>query len=339
MLLRKLISFLLILLSCSVYAQDIHFSHREAYLNQRNSSLASLYEGEWQLNSSYRRQWASISVPFISSQINLNKKFYLNNRSIILNGGIHYNQDKSGDSELMINRYLLQAGGVYRYLQHEFSLSTQFGFVSKQLSNGNLTMPSQFDRETGGFNIQLPGGESLQQTSLSYFDVNFSIGWKFNLNEKWTLGAGYSLQHINQAEESFLDRNNQLPLGTGLQLFGIYNMTESDRLKPVIYDYRTKKASETMIGLEWEHDIEQYETFLDYFYIGAHSRQGFTSNLDALIWNGGVGFKGFRVGMAYDLNVSDLELATGNQGSLEFQIIYTGKITSLKKIAIPCEHY
>lgn len=320
-------------------AQEEHFSNKESYLFQRNTAVASFFEGEWQASSAHRRQWASVTFPFITSTLYLNKKFHLPKRSIKLHAGLLYIQDQSGDAELTIDNFLAHFGGTYRYLQHQFSANTQFGIVSKQLSDGNLTMPGQFDRETGGFNINLPGGEALESTSLSFFDLNLSLGWKYRYNEKWEVGSGVTVRHLLQSEASFLEENNQIPMGVGVQLFATYFMNDQNRLKPIFYDYRRKKSSETLIGLEWEHTLSKNQSPFDAYYLGTYTRQAIGSNTDALILGGGVELNAFRLGVAYDINLSDLELASGNRGGVEFQLIYTGKIKSLKKIAIPCEHY
>jgi len=325
--------------SAFLYAQEEHFSNKESYLFQRNTAVASFFEGEWQASSAHRRQWASVTVPFITSTLYLNKKFHLSNRAVKLHAGLLYIQDQSGDAELTIDNFLAHVGGTYRYLQHQFSANTQFGIVSKQLSDGNLTMPGQFDRETGGFNINLPGGENLESTSLSFFDLNLSLGWQYRWNQKWQVGSGLTVRHLLQSEASFLEENNQIPMGVGVQLFATYFVNHKNRLKPILYDYRRKKSSETLFGVEWEHDLDQYKAFFDRFYLGAYSRQAIGSNTDALILGGGIEFNAFRLGAAYDINLSDLDLASENRGGIEIQLIYTGKIRSLKKIAIPCEHY
>jgi len=322
----------------ALYTQDVHFSKKEAYEMQRNSALASLYEGDWQISTVYRKQWASVSVPFTTTFLHYNKKFYTTNRSLIFNSGINYIQDKTGDAELLVNKFFLDFGAHYRKLNHEFAGSLQFGYIRKQFSEGDLTLPSQFDREIGEFNSQLPSGESFQNTSLSYFSANLGMAWRMTINDRWKVGSGLSFRNLNQPKEPFVTEN-ELAIATGIQLFGIYQISSNNSLEFYAYDFRFNKASETLNGVIWNHQLEGFDAIIDEFTLGISTRQSIGNNIDAFIPSLGVGIKGINISVAYDSNISDLELASGSRGGFELQLTYNGRFNALKQIALPCEHY
>ena len=58
---------------------------------------------------------------------------------------------------------------------------------------------------------------------------------------------------------------------------------------------------------------------------------------DAVIPYVGLGYKDFRLGMSYDVNVSSLNAASNGKGGFEVSLIYIGRLSSTPTtIVVPC---
>ena len=68
-------------------------------------------------------------------------------------------------------------------------------------------------------------------------------------------------------------------------------------------------------------------------------RTGLDRTTDAFILGSRASFNKFDLGLSYDINISDLELASNYQGGFELSLIFTARDPKLKNIRIPCERY
>lgn len=320
------------------YSQDVHFSQRLVSNQQLNPAFTNHYEGNFQVLSAYRQQWQSIGVPFTTGSISFTKK--IKTSIPVLEGfvGFNYTNDKSGDAKLTANQFQLNLGTSFRYLQHRFTLGIQNAWITKSFNQGGLSFPSQYDRSTGGFNEALSTGENFAGEQTSFYDLNVGLLWETELNKEWELATGLSFNHLIAPNETFFNEDNQKNRGFGLQALATKKLNERLELEPYLGYYWAEGASEMLVGSAIYFPLEGFKK-VDKVAPFVYLRTGIDRNTDAFVVGSRVLFGKFDLGLSYDVNISELELASNYQGGFELALIFTGVNPKLKNIRIPCERY
>ena len=320
------------------YSQDVHFSQRLVGDRQLNPSFTNQYEGNFQVISAYRQQWQSIGVPFTTGSLFFTKKFKTAIPVLEWFAGVSYANDKSGDAKLTMNQFELNTGASYRYLQHKFTFAIRNSYITKSFNQSGLSFPSQYDRNTGGFNENLSNGEAFAGENTAYYDLNIGTIWETEFANQWRLVSGISLNHLLEPKESFFDQSNQKNRGVGAQFLAQKELSEQLNIHPYLSYYWARGASEMLVGsavsfpLAGFKKIDQLKPFL-------YVRTGVDRTTDAFIVGSRASFGKFDFGLSYDINISDLELASNYQGGFELTLIFTAQNPKLKNIRIPCERY
>jgi len=320
------------------YTQDVHFSQRLVGNRQLNPSFTNRFDGNFQVITAYRQQWQSVGVPFTTGSLFFTKKFKTAIPVLEWFAGFSYANDKSGDAKLTMSQFQINAGASYRYLQHKFTFAIQNGWIAKSFSQSGLSFPSQYDRNTGGFNETLSSGESFAGENTSYFDLNIGGTWETELGSNWKMTSGVSLNHLIEPKESFFDQGNRKNRGVGGQFLADKKINKSLYIYPYLSYYWARGASEMLIGsavsfpLNGVKKIEELKPFL-------YLRTGIDRTTDAFVLGSRASFGKFDLGLSYDINISDLELASNYQGGFELSLIFTARNPQLKNIRIPCERY
>jgi type IX secretion system PorP/SprF family membrane protein len=331
-----IILFLICFLGLTGWAQDVHFT--QFYLSPltTNPALTGNTEGDWRLSANHRNQWSSIGRPFRTTSLGFEHNFYPFNEKF--SGGILYLHDGSGDVNLTYDKIMLSGAYHKRFGQHVFKFGVQPGMVFKRIDLNGVSLPDQYDRNTGGFNSDLPTGERKINESINYFDFNAGVAYSLRL-EKLILKGGYAMFHINQPAESFYNTKNVLPTRHLFHGGAEFKFNDIWVLYPHTMYMNHQKASELLLGLNLMMQLEDNKAKATGIYAGLMVRNGINRNTDAAVAILGMKFKKLEVGVNYDFNVSELRSATKAQGAYEFSIIYTGASSTLKKTAVPCDRF
>jgi hypothetical protein len=112
-------------------------------------------------------------------------------------------------------------------------------------------------------------------------------------------------------------------------------------LRPAVLYQSQASASEIIVGNEFRYELSRdtdpsLENFSTAFFLGGWYRTG-----DAVMITGGVEFKGFRIGVSYDYNISSLNNSSNGQGGFEMAIRYIAPnpIRFANKRTIPCSRF
>lgn len=321
-----------------VLSQDVHFSQRLAGDKQRNAAFTSQFDGSWQAFSVYRQQWQSIGVPYTTSSLFFTKRFYVDNPALQFYSGIILSNDQSGDAKLTANQLYLNLGASLQLDRDAFSFFISNSYSFKSFNQDGLTFPSQYDRSIGGFNENFSSGESFQSESTSYYDLGVGGLWERKLSNKLELTSGASALHLLQPNESFFDETSRKGFGYGLQFELEYKMSKNLNLYPYVSYYRTQGASEGLVGSAILFNTAAFgpiENIKPFVYV----RTGINRLTDAAVIGSSATVGNFQFGLSYDVNISELEIASNYQGGFEITLSYTGKGPQLKNRKIPCERY
>ncbi len=319
------------------FSQDVHFSQRFAAFSFFNDNYGLQANEKLAAYSIYREQWGVLGRPLTTTGLG----FLAPLRQlgpINLKLGVQVLSDLSGDARLKSDQFTINVLTDYELGNNLFGLSLGNGMVMRSFDAGQLSFPSQYDRNIGGFNTDLPNYEDLSNQQQSYFKLNLALYWLRKLSNRMQVETGLSLRQLNQPEINFLSSADQLKTGLGVQSILSYNLNTRWIVKPSVSYYRLQKASETVFGgslkrmLSPQSKVKSIEPFL-------YSRLGVSRNVDALILGSNISWAAFTLGLSYDVNVSGLQVATNNQGAFELSLRYALEKRSITHKKIPCERY
>ncbi len=319
-----------------VVAQDVHFSQFYMSPLTINPAQTGNMDGQWRFTGNHRNQWRSIGKPFNTTAASYDRNFYLYNEQ--LSGGLLYLYDETGAANLKTHKVALSGAYHKKFEIHKFHFGFQPTFVQRSYNLTGTSFPSQFDRNTGQFNANLPNADPFISDQVSYFDFNAGFLYTLEL-DKFRPEIGAALFHINKPDESFFGTEYQVPVRTTLTARAEIDINDNITLVPNLLHMSHGKASEILYGGNFLLHLKENQMEATGVYAGVLLRDGFNRNTDAAVVLVGMRFANLEVGFNYDLNVSELKTSTDFRGAYEISIIYTSPSMLLKKTAVPCDRY
>lgn len=328
---------ILIIIVCrfACFGQDIHFTQYYATPLVFNPAATGLFDENLRLSNNYRTQWSAVGVPYQTVSVSVDAPFRFRGKSG-LGVGFMFLHDKSGGTKLTANKFMLSLSYLLRINQkNTISLGVQGGYVNKYFTLDGITLPSQYNPETGLFDVTLPNNVTDMETSLGYVDMHAGVAYsgKFKKAEPT---VGISILHLNAPQETYCNTNSKLTprmlLNSEVRIFA----GQSWAVIPHILTTFNKKTEEMLFGALAERAIPTKAITSIFF--GASGRTSF-SNFDAAMLTAGLTFYGITVGASYDINLSKLMQATNARGAFEISLIYKLKIEKKNYITLPCDRF
>lgn len=337
MFIRTKISILLLYLLRFVYAQDVPFSQIHSSPIALNSAETGLFNGKMRLVSNYKNQWGSVSTPFVSTAIAGDMKLF-NRKKLYydqLGVGIILMNNKSGDA--ILNDFKTYFTTAYQRSldikgRINFSLGIQAGINHRTFDVSKLTFPDQFDGRT--FDASLPTGEEGSiNNNLLFGDIGFggllflskkginkTVGRGQNNDLEPDYTFGFNISQINNPKENFLtytEISRQKPI---YLIHG--SMKEQINTHMNIYGKMMFKRERTIrdfnIGADLEYFVNNALTGKKAVYGGLRLR---TLGTGVIIT--GIKYANINFAMSYDINFSELKVASAGKRGLEFSINYS----------------
>lgn len=339
---KKSVFFLAALIICCISgtktlnAQDIHFSQFYASPMSLNPAETGFFDGNWRFTNNYRTQWSAIGLPYKTISAGFDKPFKIKQNSDI-GLGVYFVNDQSGSSMLTVNKLFLAGNYILTVDEiHKFGIAVQIGYIVKSFGLDGLTVPSQYNTNSGYFDPELPNNITTWDENINYPDFNIGLAYKGKLNTLNPFG-GLALFHVNNPQESFLRTEDKLPIRMVIHGGVEYPLKENIILRPQLLTMYHKRASDWVVSALGYYLMPEGK-LIEKVFGGIQGRTALNT-FDALIFTGGVSAYGFDVGLSYDINVSKLSAATNNRGAFEISIIYKDLTKTLKKVALPCDRY
>jgi hypothetical protein len=212
--------------------------------------------------------------------------------------------------------------------------------VIKSINFNAHTFPGQFNIYKGGFDNQLPNGESNVVSQITYFDLNSGviISRRFGNIEP---EAGYTFFHINQPNESFVNqsKNDKLQMRQGGNLGLNFYIGQKVILRAYsLYGY-TSRVSDWVSGINYEYILTHAPFYTNSVFAGFMWRSGVQRNPDAGIVTAGLNYKNWTLGFSYDITFSQLKTSVESKGAYEIALIIKGKSSRIHQKTVPCERY
>jgi type IX secretion system PorP/SprF family membrane protein len=323
--------FVLTLLTIKIVAQDIHLLQYNSSPQNLNPAQTGLFDGDWRLVGNYRTQWSAIPVPYntysMSADTRLNtlpptlQNYF---KTIVPALGLVVNSDKAGDSKLSTTQLLLSASCIKKLTKdstHFISVGIQPGITNKSFNTDALTFDNQYNGTN--YNPNLSSGEHFNSTSITYFDLGAGAAYYWEKTARKKLNIGASVFHINSPNQSFF-LVTSVKLATKINFSGTaeFPITSKIDLLPSFLYQHQGTFEETLLGLSGKYYLAPINGMTTAVSFGAFYRAKDAWSLMANLY-----YKNFNVGISYDINTSQLNVATNNRGALELSVIYI-----LKKI-------
>lgn len=328
-------------------AQDPQFVQFYASPLQLNPAMTGVHPGKWRAVANYREQWNSIldSKPFKSLSASFDAKNQIG-RGDYLAYGFTALRDQAGSSNYLRQSgdlslsYMKQLDGS-RYRQYDQYLigGAQVGIGQHTLDYGGLWFSSQFDGATEQIDRNLSNGESINESSDMYLNINAGLLWYAVFDDNKSLYFGGALHHVNAPKVSFIDAdgtesmdmkwvmhagaelpfNHQLSIlpaiaviGQGENMLSLYGAN-------VRYTNRDWNEVAIRAGL-WGHLVKDAKGGM------ATPAATITAILE---------LERLNFGVSYDLASNQLTPPTNHRGAFELSVIYYHPATRREKVNCP----
>lgn len=313
------------------YAQDVHFSQlteSPLLLNPANTALSH----DLQAIVNFKDQWKSVSsTPYRTFNVSADMAFLKKQNGSHMGVGIDVFSDKAGEGEMGTTTGQLHLSGVLAADdRNSISAGLYSGFGQRSLTYGNLFWDKQYDGMT--FDATRPTGEMQTFGNHTYLDFGAGVAWFYgkghgtlSSNDGKTFSAGFSLQHLNKPVYSFYGAGDErLPMkivAHGNAEIGLKNRNLV--LEPAYLVMLQGGHHEINFGMLFRYIMQSASHYTDRkkqasFSLGGYYRFGDAADIVAAYE-----FSGFRLGMSYDLNLSDLKTASKARGGFEVSLQYS----------------
>ena len=304
---RKIVFILILSFAVNAWAQDVHFSQFLANSFVLSPAMVGVQKNDYKATLHRKSQWASVSVPFTTFTLALERKDILPSHSI----GIQFLNDIAGDSRFKTSGLnFTYVKSVATSKENTFRFGAEFGLFQRSIVVDNLVFNNP---------------ENLSNFNFTFPDISVGVANQNYLNEDLLLETGIAFFHINKPKQSFTDDAVRLYQKINFHTALNYAYTDNLSIQPKLVFSNQDTDKEFLLGcgvnylLEGEKDILLKSGIADRFN-------------DALILYFGAEIDGLYCVVSYDVNNSSLTNASNNKGGFEFALVYQWK--RKKKIKI-----
>lgn len=340
--LRKIVGIVLLFSCLSLSAQDIHFSQFYLAPLHLNPALTGVMDATQRVNMNYRNQWAAVAG---SGAYNTYSASYDRRQEVgrydYFGVGFSLWGDQAGDSNFGTTQaklsfaYTKKISGswskqVRRNLKKSglyLSVGADAGITQRRVSQNDLRWPSQVTN--GVYDPSAGFAENIPNDNFIYPDLTGGLmlyGLDQNNNSFYIGGA---LHHLNQANISFLNREESLYSRLTIHAGGELVMNKRMSIVPNLVYMSQGPHLEIIPGSAIRFNIGEYEGIKDFFELGAWFRvvkntDGSATSIgsDAIIVYSKFSFSNYSIGFSYDYNTSALNQAATANGAFELTVSY-----------------
>jgi type IX secretion system PorP/SprF family membrane protein len=300
----------------SVAQTDPHFTQNYTYPMYLNPALAGSGDGEYRVSAVYRSQWGSISNPYRTMGVSFDTR---TNKNIAL--GVNLLNQSAGDGGFnYLNAY---ASVAYTGVKlgkdntHRIVFAMQAGVINRSVNESKFKWGEQWNPITG-YNSSNAITETFSKTSSTTLDMGAGVLYfDASPDKKVNAFGGFSAFHINKPKDPIVSTSsselNTIPVRYTLHGGVSFNLFERSSIVPHVLYMRQGTASETMLGAYAQLYVNPETDVM----IGGYYRAK-----DAIAPFVGFDYKGFVVGLSYDVNTSKLGAMSRSVNSFELSLSY-----------------
>ncbi|WP_044103547.1 PorP/SprF family type IX secretion system membrane protein [Neolewinella persica] len=321
-------------LSGTCFAQDFHYSQFYNAPLHLNPALTGIFRGDIRAMGNYKSQWTDVPVDYKTVTLAVDKKFLkVINKDGFFSGGVVFNYDRAGDSKLTWANLDLNLSYTKVFSPKAIlSVGGKAALIQRSFDQGNLRFNNNFDELRGDVNLGLPTGEAFDSDGHIFPD--FSIGINLRLQSKQTselvfrndrrtkLDLGVALHHLLTPDQAFYD-DFKVPLERRLSPYvtGTLQVLPSvDAVAGITYQNQGSFYDELVMmlgGKVWVKNTLGKQISL---MAGMGLRR---DKIQDAYWpTFEVSYNNLKVGLNYDFNTSQFDIATENRGGMELSVRY-----------------
>jgi type IX secretion system PorP/SprF family membrane protein len=310
----------------SVQAQDIHFTQYNMTPLTLNPGNTGKFEGTARIGGIYRSQWTSIAdtkgygTPGLYVDAPIIRGF---RKRDWVGLGANFNADQAGT--LTIKRSSFALSGAYHLALDRkgntyLSIGGQYGSESRKLG-GESRFEDQILNPTSGGSAD---PYAMGDPKANFSDINGGVTLSSRLNTRMDMTLGFAMFHIGEPNYSLIG-GSKWPRRSVLH--GQFNAALTDKwsMSPSFMYQTMAGFDEIMLQGLAGYLLNPEKDITLHFGLGYRLRDA----VNALL---GMQYKDLRVGLAYDINTSDLNNATNYRGGFEIAANYIIKIYKPAKI-------
>ena len=313
---------LCLFVTSNIVAQDLHFTQHYNTPMSVSPALTGIFNGDQRFIGAGRGQWYTADAPYTTFHGSFDQKVYnkkLGKGFLGVGGALNY--DRSGDSRLALIQ--LNLAGSYTYVLDPENLVTgglMIGAGQRSFDMADLRWGSQHDGEL--YNPATASGESFNESGYIYPDFGLGINYRAQKTDKRThIDIGVAAFHLHQPNQSFDDQG----VSKLQPKYSIY-ANQLYQLKPKLDFYLNGLAQlqdkyfEGVIGAGGRFHLDQRRGKELALQAGLAYRLNEIG--DAAIFAAEAHYQYWRLGVSYDINVSEYRIASNRNGGPEVTLRY-----------------
>jgi len=328
-------------------AQDIHFSQFYQAPLHLNPALTGVMECTQRLTANYRNQWASvIKNEFQTYSASYDAKIPTAQYDYF-GVGLSLWGDQAGSGRF--STYQARLSGSYskymggnRTQSNYLVVGADAALSSRSINFAQLQWGTQHDGQ-GAFDPDRDPLEVLSEDQFLYADMSVGVLWFSRLDDNLNFYIGGAASHINRPKQSFF-QNRDVKLYTKYTIHagGELGLNDNVSFLPGAVAFFQGPSFQLNAGTSTRFYLNGSSYSSESFQIGVWARMvnnyqffGFnqptmpgeieeetTFGMDAIIASARFDYGNYGIGFSYDINVSDLKVASNSKGSFEFSLIY-----------------
>ena len=300
----------------SVAQTDPHFTQNYTFPMYVNPALAGSADGEYRASAMFRNQWGSISNPYRTFGLSFDTR-------TSKNVGLGFNAMNQSAGDGGFNYFTASASYAYTgvrfgkdFNQH-IVMALQGGIISRRVDRSKFKWGEQWNPITG-YQATNATTETFSKTASLVPDIGAGILYFDARPEKKTnYFGGFSVYHLNRPKDPIVTNKNtgfnRIPVRYSMHAGLSFNLSERNSIVPHVLYLRQGTASEAMIGVYGQINVNGETDFM----VGGYYRVN-----DAVAPYVGIDYKNFVIGLSYDANAAKLRSLTKNVNSFELSLSY-----------------
>ena len=314
-------------------AQDVHYSQFYNLPLQVNPALNGVFDGDWRFAANLRSQWYDVPVTYRTGFASFDKKLSTSNQtaSFFSLGGV-MGFDHAGDANMGTFRLAPNLSYTRRLTKNNFlTIGLEGAVNNRSFDTEDLVFDEQYNQYIKQFVESRQHTEAFENTSKTYFDFGLGVNWHYRPagpKNRLRISAGAGLYHINEPETSFFDEMDiVLPRKWSIAVLTVIPVAKQlDIVANGTAQYQGPYTKHVLFGGGRVHLDDRplrekaVQLGLGYRFNG----EGFGTG-DALYPAIQFHTSPWIFGLSYDINISDIKVATNNLGGPELSVVYIFK--------------
>lgn len=327
-------------------AQDIHFSQFYMSPLNLNPAMTGVMNCNSRIAINYRSQWASVlgENAFQTYSVSYDQRIAVGRNDYFGIGGTFWG-DRAGEANFATTTGKVSASyskkmGGSRNFGNYLVAGVELGAAQRSLDFLALRWGSQHDGD-GGFNPNIASGEDgLDRDQFLFADLAGGLLWFMVFDANNSLYVGGAFHHLNRANQSFSTQGEDLLYSryTG-HAGGEFMLTDRFGLVPGVIVMSQGPSFQVNTGTNIKFLLDSgrnaaSQSFQVGLWTRISNRLDSSVLTDALILSTRFDYQNFALGFSYDLNTSDLKVATDGNGGFELSLQY--KICGNQRRGVYC---